>query len=128
MGAKIAFPQPSVRAVPKAASALKSHARRWATSLILATAAVLAIVLARAFAVVLWNWIHPSIGRPNFLGNWPSLGLFVMTYAALGLYAGGAFGAVEELRRAVAGTTFVCLVLTASLFFLQHTGPYSRGL
>ena len=51
-----------------------------------------------------------------------------MTYAALGLYAGGVFGAMEELRRVVAGTTFVCLVLTASVFFLQHMGPYSRGL
>ncbi len=128
MGAQIAFPERSLRAVPMARPVLGPHARRWATSLVLAEADVLAIFLARAVAVVLWNWIHPAVGLPNFLGYWQSLGLFAVTYAALGLYAGGVFGAVEELRRVAAGTTFVCLVLTASVFFLQHTGPYSRGL
>lgn len=89
---------------------------------------MLAIFLARALAMVLWRWIHPAIGLPNFLGFWESLGLFALAYAALGLYNCGTLGTVEELRRAVMGTGFVCLALTASLFFLRHTGPYSRGL
>jgi Undecaprenyl-phosphate galactose phosphotransferase WbaP len=128
MGAQIVLREPAIHAVPRAQPAARVYARRLATSVVLAAADVLSIFVARAFAVVLWNSIHPAIGLPNFLGYWQSLGLFILTYAALGLYSGGVFGAVEELRRAVAGTTFVCLVLTASLFFLQHTGPYSRGL
>jgi Undecaprenyl-phosphate galactose phosphotransferase WbaP len=128
MGAQIAFPEPSLGAFPITQLMPGSHARRWATTLVLAAADVLAILLARAVALALWNWIHPGIGLTNFLGYRQSLGLFAVTYAALGLYAGGMFGAVEELRRVMAGTALVCLVLTASLFFLQHTGPYSRGL
>jgi Undecaprenyl-phosphate galactose phosphotransferase WbaP len=128
MGAQLAFPEPSHRPAPVLRPVLGVRARPWATSLALFTADVLAIFSARAIAVAVWNWFHPSIGLANFLGFWESFGLFAATYAALGLYTSGAFGAVEELRRAVAGATFVCLVLTASLFFLQHTGPYSRGL
>jgi Undecaprenyl-phosphate galactose phosphotransferase WbaP len=74
--------------------------------------------------MTIWHWFHPAIGFPNFLGFWELLGLFVLTYAALGLYAGGGLSAVEELRRAVLGIHFVCLPLTASLFFLQHPRPY----
>jgi len=128
MGAQAAFPGLSVRYNPVLRLVAGMRARPWATSLALFVADVLAIFTARAVAVVLWNWFRPAIGLANFLGFWESLGLFAATYAALGLYTSGAFGAVEELRRATAGTTFVCLVLTASLFFLQHTGAYSRGL
>jgi len=118
MGAQIAFSQPSLRAVPVARPVLGPHARRWTTSLVLAAADVLAIFLARVLAVVLWNWVHPAVGLTNFLGYRQSLGLFAVTYAALGLYAGGVFGAVEELRRVVAGTALVCLV---DLYILART-------
>jgi len=128
MGAQLAFPEPSLGPASVLHPVVGMRARPWATSLALFAADVLAIFSARAIAVALWNWFHPSIGLANFLGFWESFGLFAATYAALGLYTSGAFGAVEELRRAVAGATFVCLVLTASLFFLQHTGAYSRGL
>ena len=128
MGAQATFREASLRPAPVLRPVLRPRARPWATSLALLAADVVAVFSARAVAVVLWNCVHPAIGLANFLGFWESLGLFVATYAALGLYTGGAFGAVEELRRAVAGTTFVCLLLTASLFFLQRTGPYSRGL
>lgn len=128
MGAQIAFPEPSTRPVPILRPVLGTRARPWATSLVLLAADVAAVFFARALAVAVWNWFRPAIGLANFLGFWESLGLFALTYAGLGLYTTGAFGAVEELRRAVAGAIFVCLVLTASLFFLQHTGPYSRGL
>jgi len=128
MGAQAAFSELAVRPADLAQPGVAAHARPAATSCVLLAADVLAIFAARALAVSCWKWFHPAIGLPNFLGFWESLGLFALTYAALGLYTGGALGAVEELRRAVIGTGFVCLVLTASLFFLQHTGPYSRGL
>ncbi len=89
---------------------------------------ILAILLARALAIAMFRSIHPAAGLQNFLGFWESLGLLVLAYAALDLYTCGAMGTVEELRRAVMGTGFVCLALTASLFFLRQPGPYSRGL
>jgi len=128
MGAQLAFPETSLRTVPIARPVLGARARPRVTSLTLLAADVLAIFLARALAIVLWRWIHPAIGLSNFLGFWESLGLFVLAYAALGLYTCGTLGTVEELRRAVTGTGFVCLALTASLFFLHQTGSYSRGL
>lgn len=128
MGAQIAFPETSVRNAPVAWPVLGARARPRATSLALLAADVLAIFLARALAIVLWHLIHPAIGLQNFLGFWESLGLFALAYAALGLYTCGTLGTVEELRRAVMGTGFVCLAVTASLFFLHQTGPYSRGL
>lgn len=114
--ATIAQPAPVPLALPRA------------TSCVLLTADLFAIFAARVVAMTIWHWFHPAVGLTNFLGFWVSLGLFVLTYAVLGLYAAGGLGTVEELRRAVLGTGFVCLLLTASLFFLQHTRPYSRGL
>ena len=93
------------------------------TSCALLASDLFAIFAARVLAMTICQWFHPAV-LPNFLGLWGSLGLFVLTYAALGLYNGGALSAVEELRRAVLGTHFVCLPLTASLFFLQHPRPY----
>jgi len=136
MSAHVALTEIAVRTAPpaliEAASharlAVACHSRPLATSLTLFAADVAAIFAARALAIGFWRLVHPGIGLGNFLGFWESLGLFALVYAALHLYAGGGVGPVEELRRAVLGTGFVCLVLTASLFFLQHAGPYSRGL
>jgi Undecaprenyl-phosphate galactose phosphotransferase WbaP len=91
---------------------------------VLFAADVFAIFTSRILAMTLWHWFHPAVAFPNFLGFWESLGLFVLTYAALGLYAGGGLSPVDELRRAVLATGFVCLLLTASLFFLEHPQAY----
>jgi len=99
-----------------------------ATACVLLAADLFAMLAARVLAMTLWHWFRPAVGFSNFLGFWESLGMFVFAYAALGLYAAGGLGAVEELRRSVLATGFVCLLLTASLFFLQQTRPYSRGL
>lgn len=128
MGAQIAVGRIDIRPAPVVRPMAVSKARPLATSLALFAADVCAIFVARTLAVYGWGWIHPTIGLHNFLGFWESLGLFAVTYAALGLYAGGGLGPVEELRRTVLGTIFVCLMLTASLFFLQRAGPYSRAL
>ena len=128
MGAQIAIPKPSLRPARVLRPVLGTHSLPWATSSVLLASDVVAIFLARALAVGLWNWFRPSIGLANFLGFWESLALLAVTFSALGLYTVGGFGVVEELRRAVTGTAFVCLALTASLFFLRHAGPYSRGL
>jgi Undecaprenyl-phosphate galactose phosphotransferase WbaP len=128
VGAQIAFPETAPRAALIARPVLGDRARPRATSFALLAADMLAIFLARAFAIGVWRWIHPATGLPNFLGFSESLGLLVLAYAALGLYKCGTLGAVEELRRAVMGTGFVCTALIASLFLLRETMPYSFGL
>jgi Undecaprenyl-phosphate galactose phosphotransferase WbaP len=128
MGAQVAFPEPALHPSLVLRRVPGSRARPRVMSLALVAADVAAIFISRALAIALWRWIHSAIGLPNFLGFWESLVLFALAYAALGLYAGATIGAVEELRRVVLGTAFVCLLLTASLFFTQRTGPYSRGL
>jgi len=128
MGAQVAFPEPAVHASPVLRRVPGPRARPGVMSLALVAADVAALFMSRALAMALWRWIHPAIGLPNFLGFWESLVLFALAYAALGLYAGATIGAVEELRRVVLGTAFVCLLLSASLFFTQRTGLYSRGL
>jgi len=127
MSAQVAFPEIAARTYVSHQH-LASRARPAATSLTLAGADMLAVFAARAAALWLWRLIHPVVGLPNFPGAWESLALFAATYAWLGLYKGAGVGPIEELRRAAMGTAFVCLLLTASLFFLQRAGPYSRGL
>ena len=106
----------------------RARARRWATTFVLSATDVLGIFVARAIAVVLWNCIRPAIGlrTSSAFGNRsaclrrPML-RSVCTPAALSARL-KSYG--EQWREA----TFVCLALTASVFFLQHTGAYSRGL
>jgi len=108
MGAQIAFSELASRPAKIAQPAVVVRARPRATLCVLLAADVLAILVARAVV------IHPSVG-------WDSLGLFVLTYAALDLYSSGQ-SAVEELRRSVLGTGFACLLL------LLRGGPDPLGL
>ncbi|HVP45781.1 MAG TPA: exopolysaccharide biosynthesis polyprenyl glycosylphosphotransferase [Bryobacteraceae bacterium] len=108
MGAQIAFSELASRPAKIAQPAVVVQARPRATMCVLLAADVLAILVARAVV------IRPSVG-------WVSLGLLVLTYAALGLYSPGQ-SAVEELRRSVLGTGFVCLLLAV------RGGPDPPGL
>ena len=128
MGTQTALSQLAVRPAKIARPAPVPLARPRTTSCVLLAADLFAIFTARLLAIAIWHGFHPAIAFPSFLGYGESLGLLGLTYAALGLYAGGGLGTVEELRRAVLGAGFVCAVLTALLFFLQHPQPDSRGL
>ncbi len=128
MGAQTALSKLPFRPAKIAQPAPVPLARPRTTSFVLLATDLFAIFTARVVAMTIWHWFHPAVGFSNFLGFWESLGLFVFAYAALGLYTGGGVGSIEELRRTVLCTGFVCLLLTASLFFLQNTRPYSRGL
>jgi Undecaprenyl-phosphate galactose phosphotransferase WbaP len=108
MGAQIAFSELASRPAKIAQPAVVVRARPRATMCVLLAADVLAILMARAVV------IRPSVG-------WVSLGLLVLAYAALGLYSCGQ-SAVEELRRSVLGTGFVCLLLAL------RGGPDPPGL
>jgi Undecaprenyl-phosphate galactose phosphotransferase WbaP len=76
--------------------------------------------------VRVWHLIHGAAAAATLPGAWPSLGLLMLVYGSLNLYSGFAPGPVEELRRAVSGTAFVCLFLTAWSFLLPQNVPLSR--
>ena len=120
MGTQTAFSGQALQPAEIAQAAVVPRAQPRATACALLATDLCAIFTARILAMGMLHWLHPGAGFPNFLGFLASLGLFVLTYEALGLYMGGGMSTVEELRRAVLGTGFVCLLLAASLFFLQH--------
>jgi len=98
-----------------------------ATRLCLLAADIAAVVLARHLAASLWGLVNTSIKTDNEFDLWMSLGLFLLVYAAFGLYSAAGLGAVEEMRRLVLGAVLVSLVLTAAAFLSKADG-YSRGL
>ena len=126
MGTQTALSQFLPAKIAPAATVFPARPRT--TSCVLVGADLLAIFAARFVAMTIWYWCHPAIGFPKLLGFSESVGMLALTYAALGLYAAGGFGTVEELRRAVLGTGFVCAILAASHSLLQHTESDSRGL
>lgn len=107
-------------AVPRASPA--------ATRLCLLMADAAAVSLARFLGAGLWSVANVSIGAGNEFDPWMSLALFVLVYAAFGLYSASSVGAVEELRRIVLGAALVSLVLTAAAFLSKSDGVYSRGV
>jgi Undecaprenyl-phosphate galactose phosphotransferase WbaP len=128
MGAQVAFSELAAQPAKNLQHATVARAKPGATACVLLAADVLAIFVARALAITLLHCVDPSISPLHLLGFPESLGLFALTYRALGLYSVGGIGAVEELRRAVLGSGFVSLLLTAPLFLFQQAGPYSLGV
>src|SRR5690349_9177927 len=84
-----------------------------ATRACLLLADVVAVLLARALGAGIWSLVNASIGTDNLFDLWISLALFLVVYAAIGLYSASGLGAVEEMRRIVLGAALVSLVLTA---------------
>src|SRR5258708_44242 len=98
-----------------------------ATCLCLLVADAAAILLARSLGARLWSLVNASVGKDNEFDLWMSLTLFLLVYAAFGLYSASGLGAVEELRRIVLGAALVSLVLTAAAFLSKAGGVYSRA-
>src|SRR5437867_2136549 len=98
-----------------------------ATRVCLLLADIAAVLLARFLGASLWSLVNASIGIDNEFDLWMSLWLFLLVYAAFGLYSASGLGAVEELRRIVLGAALVSLVLTAAAFLSKAGGVYSRA-
>ena len=99
-----------------------------ATRLCLLAADIAAVLLARFLGASSWSLVNASIGIDNEFDLWMSLWLFLLVYAAFGLYSASGLGAVEELRRIVLGAALFSLVLTAAAFLSKAGGVYSRGV
>ena len=76
-----------------------------------------ALLLSVAISVAAKFVFQGNVGLGGYLKLWPFLFVFLLAYAATGLYSGAGIGAPEELRRTTAASTvlFVCLAaLTVS--------------
>src|SRR5947209_6669919 len=103
MSSGIAFPDTGFDAA-RHRQTLASHARPFATVLVVVVADVIAIFMACAFAFSGWRLVRTDVTIPDFTGVCVTLGLLLLAYAVNGLYAGASLGAVEELRRVALGT------------------------
>src|SRR5579863_3505350 len=116
MGAQVAFRELAVRPSTAAQPVLGALARPRITACVLLAADIFAIFLSRVLAGACWRWLRPLTAQAGLFSFLQSLGLFVLTYAAAGLYSSGGTSAVVELRRVVQATGLACLLLMASSF------------
>ena len=97
------------------------------TTLVLLLVDLLAIVGAGLLAVLIRAWANGVIDFDVYARLWAAPGLFVIAYAALGLYPAVAMGSAEELRRLTLTSTGVYLTLAASVFLAKEGEAFSRG-
>src|SRR5579871_1581064 len=98
-----------------------------ATSACLLVTDILALAIARWVGYTVWLQFNPQVLQENHFEFWTSLLLYLMVYAAHGMYSAAGISPVEELRRAVQGTVFVALML-AAVSFVSKEEAHSRGL
>ncbi|HSM83950.1 MAG TPA: undecaprenyl-phosphate galactose phosphotransferase WbaP [Nodosilinea sp.] len=95
---------------------------------ILGASDLLALTLAALVAVYL-RLLFGGQYEPILYGQlWPILGVFLLAYAAAGLYPAVGLSPVDELRRVCLYTTFTYLVLGAGLFLTRESETYSRAV
>ena len=119
---------PLERTVRPVIVSLKMSTRSLPMVGILGASDLLALFLAGAIGV----YLRLAFGGqylPSLYGQlWPILGVFLLAYAAAGLYPAVGLSPVDELRRICLSTTFTHLVLGAGLFLTGESETYSRGV
>ncbi|MBE9113990.1 undecaprenyl-phosphate galactose phosphotransferase WbaP, partial [Nodosilinea sp. LEGE 07298] len=89
-------------------------------------------LLALFLAGVVGVYLRLAFGgeyAPHLYGQlWPVLGIFLLAYAAAGLYPAVGISPVDELRRICLSTSFTYMVLGAGLFLTGESETYSRGV
>ncbi|MBD2088480.1 undecaprenyl-phosphate galactose phosphotransferase WbaP [Microcoleus sp. FACHB-1515] len=116
------------RTLQPALSALSVSTRSWQTVALMVSADAIALSLAGISSVYIRLYFdgqyHPSL----YWQLWPVLGLFLLAFAAIGLYPGVTITPVEELRRTSLATTLMYLALAATIFLRREGEVYSRGV
>jgi Undecaprenyl-phosphate galactose phosphotransferase WbaP len=104
---------------------VRVNSRPWLSVLLLVLADLVALCLAIAITVGLRYALDGRLRYMLYLQLWPVLILFVLIFAAVGLYSGlamypgVAIGPADELRRSTLATTLVFLGLAAMTFLLR---------
>ena len=101
---------------------------RWLTGATLVASDLLALTLAGSISVFVWYIAERKLEPGFYLTVCPLLGIFLIAYAAAGLYPGAALNPVEELRRLTLSTTVVYASLAAVTFLSREGELYSRAV
>ncbi|WP_088892744.1 undecaprenyl-phosphate galactose phosphotransferase WbaP [Leptolyngbya ohadii] len=89
---------------------------------------VLALCVAAALSVYLHLLMEGQLQPTLYWQLFPTLGLFVLAYATIGLYPGVAISPVDEMRWLSLSTTLIYLALAATLFMQREGEVYDRGV
>ena len=101
---------------------------RWLTGATLVASDLLALTLAGSVSVLAWYIVERKLEPGFYLTVCPLLGVFLIAYAAAGLYPGIALNPVEELRRLTVSTSVVYASLAAITFLSREGELYSRAV
>jgi Undecaprenyl-phosphate galactose phosphotransferase WbaP len=85
------------------------------------------LLLACFLAIKFWSLVNPTLHPAFYLQLLPLAGLFILLYAASGLYPAVGISPVEELRRLSITTTFLFLGLAAISFYVRNAEAFSRA-
>lgn len=115
--------------IRRAVDSLESKVIPWLTAVVLIASDVVSLILAGLFSVLLRFSVSTWMDVPElYLNLWPILSLFVLAYAANGLYSGVALNPANELRRITLSTSLVYLASGSVIFLFSVSDQYSRGL
>lgn len=107
--------------------ALTISTRSWPTYAVLIGSDLLALILAAIISVYTRLALEGQFQPVLYWQLWPVLGLFIATYAIVGLYPGVAISPVDEMRWVCLTTTLMHLALAAMVFMRREGEIYSRG-
>lgn len=109
-------------------SRLRLGASPWLTAGTLALADLVTISIAVLLGIYL-RLIYDGHFEPIiFLQLWPALFLFILVFAARGLYAAIAQGPADEIRRICQSVILVFLALATITYLSGRSDAYSRGV
>jgi Undecaprenyl-phosphate galactose phosphotransferase WbaP len=100
----------------------------WLTGATLLASDLLALILAGSLSVSIWYLIERKLDPGFYLTMSPLLAIFLIAYAAAGLYPGVGLNPVEELRRLTVSTSVVYASLAAITFLSREGVLYSRAV
>ena len=104
------------------------YQKRWTTFLTIVLGDLVALVASVSSAIALRYLTHGQFAASDYLMFGPTLALFPMAFAALGLYPGVGLNPVEELRRIISATTISFLVIVSGTFLAKSSANYSRAI
>lgn len=98
------------------------------TALLFLLSDALVLVLVAAVTVHIRYELEGQFTYGQYFGLWPLLFLFLLTYAAMGLYPGVLLSPPEELKKSFWGTSLVYLALAVGTFLGREGETYSRAI
>jgi len=101
---------------------------RWIMSVLLLASDFMALGLAVAGSVLVWQQIRSDIIPAQYLTLVPLLVFFGLAFAVMGLYPAIGLDPAEELRRFWIITTVMFLVLGTLTFYMRNSLEWSRAV